>query len=83
MLTEDEKKRMLEVTNVTPPLQTVSTGGVDYMAEARKSARILGCVTQDVRVVGVEGQNILFAASCEMGQSLGLTCDQSGLCLKR
>ena len=82
VLTEDEKKRMLEVTNVTPPLQTVSTGGVDYMAEARKSARILGCVTQDVRVVGVEGQNILFAASCEMGQSLGLTCDQSGLCLK-
>jgi hypothetical protein len=74
-------------TNVTPPTQAVQVSSgpknIDFTAEARKSARILGCTTDDVRVIGIEVQNILFTAMCESGQPLVLTCDQSGLCLRK
>jgi hypothetical protein len=56
---------------------------IDFSAEARKSARILGCNAAEARVIGVDGQSILFTADCEGGPSLTLACDQSGLCLKR
>ena len=73
----------------TPPpeaqaMQTLRPSkSIDFTAEARKSARILSCVTDDVRVIGIEGQNILFSADCEGGQTLVLTCDPSGLCLRK
>jgi hypothetical protein len=60
-----------------------SSSNVDYVAEARKSARILGCSASDVKVTGAENNNILMAANCGTGQVLQLTCDQSGLCLRR
>jgi len=56
---------------------------VDFAAEARKSARILGCNARDVKVTGADGRNVLFIAACETGEQLALTCEPSGTCLKR
>ena len=70
VLTEEEKKRVLEMTNVKPPLQRASTGGIDYMAEARKSARILGCVTQDMRVDGVQDRTFFSRRSAKRDSRL-------------
>jgi hypothetical protein len=73
------------VTAVAESVQQVAlpTGKVDFTLEARKSARILSCATDDVRTVGIEGQNILFAAACGTGETLVLSCDPSGLCLRK
>ena len=62
-----------------------STGStrVDFIAEAKKSALILGCPTDDVKVTGAQNDNLLMAASCPTGQPLLLRCDQSGVCLRR
>lgn len=59
------------------------TVNIDFTLEARKAARILSCATDNVRVSGVEGANILFIAACDDGQRLVLTCDQLGLCLRK
>ena len=68
----------------TQAMQTLPPSkSIDFTAEAKKSARILNCITDDVRVIGIDGQNILFAAACEAGQTLLLTCDQAGLCLRK
>lgn len=56
---------------------------IDFSSEARKSARILGCNTSDPKVIGVEEKNVVFLASCEGGASLTLSCDPTGLCLKK
>src|SRR5258706_7115596 len=62
---------------------SLSTPGVDYIAEAKKSARILGCPPGDVTVTGKENDNVLVSANCGTGPLLLLTCDQSGVCLRR
>lgn len=59
-----------------------SASPIDFNAEARKAARILGCTTSDLRVTGVESKNVVFVASCENGGPLTLSCDPTGLCLK-
>jgi hypothetical protein len=56
---------------------------IDFASEAKKSARILGCPTDDVRVVGADGRDVLFAARCQSGETLALRCDPTGICLKR
>ena len=64
--------------------RTPTTGAIDFNAEARKSARILGCITtSEPKVTGVEGKNIQFLVACDNGSSLNLSCDPSGLCLKK
>lgn len=86
---EEEARRASLVRKETPPpdtpaIQTLPPSkNVDFTAEARKAARILSCATEDVRVIGIDGQNILFSADCEAGQTLVLTCDRSGLCLRK
>ena len=97
-LEDDERKRLKaeeDAKRVTPsesarstPTSTLAHGSspsttVDYSTEAGKAARILGCNTADTRVMGVEGQSIIFRADCGGGQFLTLVCDQSGLCLKK
>jgi hypothetical protein len=85
---EDEAKKAV-ITSAPIPVQTSSSAsppsssGIDFGAEATKSARILGCTATDVKVTGTDGKNILFSAACDSGQPLHLTCDQQGLCLKR
>ena len=64
-------------------LQSTTSTIIDFNSEARKSARILGCITSDLKVVGAEEKNVLFLASCESGTSLTLSCDPAGLCLKK
>lgn len=64
-------------------VRSSAVGTIDFNAEARKSARILGCVTSDPKVVGVENKNILFLAPCSGGYSITLSCDPEGLCLKK
>ncbi|OGA44916.1 MAG: hypothetical protein A3F74_25705 [Betaproteobacteria bacterium RIFCSPLOWO2_12_FULL_62_58] len=84
---EEEARQARAAIKASPPPEPIQVSSppknIDYTAEARKSARILGCATEDVRVIGIEVQNILFSAKCETGQSLVLTCDQSGLCLRK
>ena len=84
---EEKATRDSAAIKAVPPREAIQVSSppknIDYTAEARKSARILGCVTEDVRVIGIEVQNILFSAKCETGQVLVLTCDQSGLCLRK
>jgi hypothetical protein len=63
--------------------QIASTSTSDLAAEARKSARVLSCAAQDLREIGADGSNVLFLAACDSGQTLVLTCDPGGLCLKR
>lgn len=60
-----------------------SSPSIDFAAEARKSARILGCIARDLRVAGAEGSNVLFTVSCESGEALNLTCEPTGTCLRR
>ena len=83
-----KQRRVEEEAKRAPMVQTgepadVVAGDADLSAEARKSARILECISNDVRPIGVDGKNALFMASCESGASLVLTCDPAGLCLKR
>jgi hypothetical protein len=73
----------IPASDTTVTQHTSTTPKIDFTAEARKSARILGCGTQDVRVIGIDGQNILFSANCDTARTLVLTCDQSGLCLQK
>lgn len=70
-------------TELTIQRNVSQAQSTDYTSEAKKSARILGCPTDDLRVVGTDGQNILFSASCGTQPTLQLTCDPTGLCLKR
>lgn len=69
----------IKVASVRPP----TAGAIDFNAEARKSARILGCLTSEPKVTGVDGKNIIFSVACDGGGSMNLSCDPSGLCLKK
>jgi hypothetical protein len=85
---EDARRASLVKAAAQAPAASAETSSsapksIDFSAEAKKSARILGCNSDDVRVVGVEGRNILFSVTCASGQLLDLTCDQSGLCLRK
>jgi hypothetical protein len=68
-----------KMAGVQPP----TARSVDFNAEARKSALILGCSASDPKVIGVEGKNIMYFVTCAGGSSMTLTCDPSGLCLKK
>jgi len=61
----------------------VREGSIDFVAEARKSARILGCPTDDVQLKGAENSELIFLARCPTGQDLTLACEPGGTCLKR
>src|SRR5262249_23282274 len=82
---EEEAKRaeLTKVVAKAEPSAPQQTTSIDFTAEAKKSAKILGCNSDDVRVVGIDGQNILFAATCPNGQNIALTCDPTGLCLRK
>ncbi len=82
---EEKRLRAEEIakTETKPDAAATNPPGVDYLAEARKSARILGCSTSDVKVTGAENNSILMAANCGIGQELLLTCDKFGTCLRR
>ena len=77
---DEADKKALSVASTE---SAVPASSIDFTSEARKSARILGCSTQEVRVTGTDGKNIFFSATCESGEQLALSCDSSGLCLKR
>lgn len=79
----DEEERQAKLMKAASPASSEKTAAVDFVAEARKSARILGCNTDDVRVIGADGSNVLFAAACPNGQAVQLSCDKTGLCLKK
>ena len=93
MLREREQQKAREATKLRPASLTTTTESpvtsnakkdeIDFSAEAKKSARILGCITKDVRVTGADGTNVLFKAICNDGSTLALTCDPTGLCLKK
>jgi hypothetical protein len=82
---EQRRLRAEEASKVEPRVTSTSTTTptIDYMMEAKKSARILGCSTNDVRITGAENNNVLMSASCGTGQDLLLVCDKTGTCLKR
>jgi flagellar biosynthesis GTPase FlhF len=63
--------------------QPPTARSIDFNAEARKSALILGCSASDPKVTGVDGKNIVFSITCAGGASLTLSCDPTGLCLKK
>jgi len=73
----------VQVEAPIPVTIAASPHNVDFNAEAKKSALILGCVTQDVRVIGADAGDVVFSAICDTGTSLTLKCDQTGLCLKK
>jgi hypothetical protein len=56
---------------------------VDFPAEATKASRILGCAPQDLKMLGAEDNNILYDVTCSAGASMRLSCDRTGLCLKK
>ena len=82
---QQRRQREQEVARSDAKTQSVSSAGpsIDYIAEGKKSARILGCPTDDVKVVGAESNNVLVTAVCPNGAALDLTCDRTGTCLKR
>jgi len=83
----DGELRVVDPLAAAAPAPAAGTAtpapALDFAAEARKSARILGCTGGDVRVAGAERGNVLFVAACGGGRELTLTCDAAGLCLKR
>lgn len=66
-----------------PTLASVQSVGVDFNAEAIKSARILGCQSTDLKVTGAEAGSILYSVKCSDARTLDLACDKAGLCLRR
>lgn len=70
------KEKVNELAGVQPPT-------IDFNAEARKSARILGCTASELKVTGVEQMNVVYFVTCNGGASLSLSCDPTGLCLKK
>ena len=56
---------------------------VDFNAEARKAARILGCQPSELKVSGIESGNILYSIVCDGSKAIKLSCDPSGLCLQK
>jgi hypothetical protein len=66
--------------------QSVAASGtqqIDFEAEARKAARILGCFPAEARVSGADRGNVNFRVSCTNQQTLVLSCDSTGLCLEK
>ena len=64
-------------------LASVQAGSVDFNAEATKAARILGCQSPELKVMGTDAGNILYLAKCADTKTLNLKCDKTGLCLAR
>jgi len=64
-------------------LVSAQTGSVDFNAEATKAARILGCQSPELKVMGTDAGNILYLAKCADTKILNLRCDKTGLCLVR
>lgn len=56
---------------------------VDYALEAAKASRILGCTPSRLMVLGADAGNVLYEATCAAGGMLQLTCDPTGLCLRK
>ena len=79
------RQRDQEMARSDPKMQASTSNALtfDYIAEGKKSARILGCPTENVKVVGAESNNVLVTAVCLNGPALELTCDKTGTCLKR
>ena len=67
------------------PVKSIVASGpqIDFNVEAIKTSRILGCQPSEVKVVGAEKENILYAVVCSDSKALRLSCDPSGLCLQR
>ena len=81
---EEARQRALEkLPKNAPSAKAPASKMIDFNFEARKSARILGCSTSDLKVAGVEGKNIVYVANCDRSTSLTLLCDPTGLCLKK
>jgi len=59
------------------------TPHVDFNAEVIKASRILGCSASEIKVVGVEKENIMYSIGCSDSKRLQLSCDPSGLCLQK
>lgn len=83
LLEESKRKTSKDGARKLSGTQSPSARPVDFNVEARKSALILGCSAVDLKVTGMDGKNILYSASCSKGASLALSCDPSGLCLKK
>jgi hypothetical protein len=61
----------------------VQSQPVDFDAEAQKAARILGCQPMQAKVTGTEGGDIQYRVVCDGSKTLNLSCDPTGLCLKK
>lgn len=66
-----------------PTLVSTQTVSVDFNAEATKAARILGCQSPELKVMGTEAGDILYLAKCADTTSRTLRCDKTGLCLTK
>lgn len=63
--------------------QAVALKQIDFNAEANKASRILGCQPLELKVTGVEAGNVQYLATCHDSKTLSLSCDPSGLCLRK
>jgi hypothetical protein len=64
-------------------LAASSSHQLDFNIEANKAARILGCRPLEVKVTGTEGGDIQYRVVCDGSKTLNLSCDPTGLCLKK
>lgn len=81
-IADEEKKRLLVVEERQSAL-SLKTSRIDFTLEATKAAKVLGCWPAETKVAGVENNNVLYEIQCLDKTTVGLSCDQSGLCLKR
>lgn len=80
---EVKRKASKDGSKKSSGVQLRTAGSIDFNAEARKSALILGCSASDLKVTGLDGKKIVFFVTCNGGASMMLACDPTGRCLKK